>query len=786
MQGAHGADEAGHSPRPVGHVDAQPPVHPCLVIGHEQHLRGRHGGTDPGDQRVPVRPHRSVLEGGTEHGQSHGQHHREVGQRVVVDVLVDAAGGPDLAHHGAHVVPPALDPRGLDDPKLRVAVGAGQRLELEQVPAALGGGEHRVGGGDDGGQGWQVVGQADRAGDAVSRVGGDLLLHHRREQLGAAPAQPSHRRGSRRPPVRPPCAPGCPRTRAGRRARRRRRRSAGAVPDRPSSLDASSGRGTVSPGSRGSVYRIGPEPPRLPPWLAATDGSPTTCSPARRARRTRAASSGSGRPARRSPSSPTSASTRCSTAARSRPAWRSATATRPWSTRTWAWSPRSSTRPRSRPCTGTSPSATPVLHHRRRACGRTPSRPSGHRHRARRARPQRQPHQHPRPGRARSERAAPAASCPRRRHRLVSTTPSCSPRCSPPTPTSRSRPRRWTSCPCCGARSTSCSWTTPPSTPPATRRASVRWCSAGSSGAGSWPARPQPSTSWVRRSSARSSPGELVAIDEHGLRTQHFAPAEPKGCLFEFVYLARPDTSISGRSVHAVRVEIGRSLAREHPAEADLVIPVPRAARPAAVGYAQASRASRSPRGWSRTPTWVARSSSRRRPSASSASGSSSTRCARSSAARDWSSSTTRSCAATPSARSCGCCARPGRAEVHVRISSPPVKWPCFYGIDFATRAELIANGLTVERDPQSIGADSLGYVSLEGLSTPPAWAPRPPVPRVLRRRSTRSTCPSPSCSASTCWRARRSRATPRVGVRSGLTPTLLGGGGAAGALNRP
>jgi amidophosphoribosyltransferase len=57
-----------------------------------------------------------------------------------------------------------------------------------------------------------------------------------------------------------------------------------------------------------------------------------------------------------------------------------------------------------------------------------------------------------------------------------------------------------------------------------------------------------------------------------------------------------------------------------------------------------------------------------------------------------------------------------GATEVHVRISSPPVKWPCFYGIDFATRAELIANGLDVEEIAASVGADSLGYISLEGL----------------------------------------------------------------------
>src|SRR5262249_8683753 len=84
-------------------------------------------------------------------------------------------------------------------------------------------------------------------------------------------------------------------------------------------------------------------------------------------------------------------------------------------------------------------------------------------------------------------------------------------------------------------------------------------------------------------------PGELLAIDEHGLRSSRFANPEPKGCIFEYVYLARPDTTISGRSVHATRVEIGRKLAVERPAEADLVIPVPESGTPAAIGYAQAS-----------------------------------------------------------------------------------------------------------------------------------------------------------------------------------------------------
>src|SRR5918994_1904136 len=73
------------------------------------------------------------------------------------------------------------------------------------------------------------------------------------------------------------------------------------------------------------------------------------------------------------------------------------------------------------------------------------------------------------------------------------------------------------------------------------------------------------------------------------MRSAHFAAAEPKGCVFEYVYLARPDTTISGRSVHAARVEIGRLLAKESPVDADLVIPTPESGTPAAIGYAQGS-----------------------------------------------------------------------------------------------------------------------------------------------------------------------------------------------------
>lgn len=90
-------------------------------------------------------------------------------------------------------------------------------------------------------------------------------------------------------------------------------------------------------------------------------------------------------------------------------------------------------------------------------------------------------------------------------------------------------------------------------------------------------------------------PGEFIVIDEAGLRTQRFAEPNPKGCLFEFVYLARPDTLISKRRIHMVRVEIGRTLALESPVDADLVIPVPESGIP---GRSATPRRRASPTSW--------------------------------------------------------------------------------------------------------------------------------------------------------------------------------------------
>jgi amidophosphoribosyltransferase len=210
-------------------------------------------------------------------------------------------------------------------------------------------------------------------------------------------------------------------------------------------------------------------------------------------------------------------------------------------------------------------------------------------------------------------------------------------------------------------------------------------------------------------------PGELIAIDADGLRVSRFAEPTPTGCVFEYVYLARPDTTISGRVVHAARVEMGRRLAAEHPVDADLVIPTPESGTPAAIGYAEASGI---PYGQGLVKnsyvgrTFIQPSQTIRQlgirlklnPLREVIAG------RRLVVVDD---SIVRGNTQRALVRMLR---EAGAAEVHVRISSPPVAWPCFYGIDFASRAELIASGLGVEDVRSSIGADSLGYISVEGM----------------------------------------------------------------------
>jgi amidophosphoribosyltransferase len=191
-------------------------------------------------------------------------------------------------------------------------------------------------------------------------------------------------------------------------------------------------------------------------------------------------------------------------------------------------------------------------------------------------------------------------------------------------------------------------------------------------------------------------PGEFLAINEDGIRSQMWATPDPKGCIFEYVYLARPDTTIAGQGVHATRVRIGKRLAIEAPVEADLVIPVPESGTPAAIGYAQQSGI---PYGLGLVKnsyvgrTFIQPSQTIRQlgirlklnPLREIIEGK------RIVVVDD---SIVRGNTQRAIVRMLR---EAGAREIHVRISSPPVEWPCYYGIDFATRAELIASGLEVE-----------------------------------------------------------------------------------------
>lgn len=225
-------------------------------------------------------------------------------------------------------------------------------------------------------------------------------------------------------------------------------------------------------------------------------------------------------------------------------------------------------------------------------------------------------------------------------------------------------------------------------------------------------------------------PGELLVIDAAppgwldelepgaplpGVRSVRFAPAQPKGCLFEYVYLARPDTSISGRNVYATRIEIGRRLAAVQPVEADLVIPVPESGTPAAIGYAQASGIDYS-MGLVKNAyvgrTFIQPTQLHRRrgirlklnPLREVVAG-------KRLVVVDDSivrGNTQRALVAM--------LREAGAREVHVRIASAPVRWPCYYGVDFATREELIAASSSAEQIRQDIGADTLAYVKVEDM----------------------------------------------------------------------
>lgn len=211
-------------------------------------------------------------------------------------------------------------------------------------------------------------------------------------------------------------------------------------------------------------------------------------------------------------------------------------------------------------------------------------------------------------------------------------------------------------------------------------------------------------------------PGEIVAIGADGPRTVARMAAPTRAlCLFEYIYFARPDSTVDGQTLHAARVAQGRELARESPAEADIVIPVPDSAVPAAIGYAQASGIPYS-EGLIKNRyigrTFIQPDDQLRKvgiqlkfnPLSDNLKG-------RRVVLID--DSIVRGNTSGPIVR---LLRDAGAREVHMRVSSPPIRHPCFLGVDMATYPELIAHRMSVDEIREHLGVDSLAYLSLDGL----------------------------------------------------------------------
>ena len=211
-------------------------------------------------------------------------------------------------------------------------------------------------------------------------------------------------------------------------------------------------------------------------------------------------------------------------------------------------------------------------------------------------------------------------------------------------------------------------------------------------------------------------PGEMIRIDQSGLKsTQAHLSKQRALCIFEYVYFARPDSLFKGQVIHEVRQKLGRQLAIESHIEADVVIPVPDSAVPAAIGYSQQSGIPYSEgliknryigRTFIQPDNGLRQSSVRLKYNVlpSNLDG-------KRVILIDDSIVRGNTCGPIVQLLRDG-----GAREVHVRVSSPPVRHPCFMGIDMATYSQLIAHRLTVEEICEEIGADSLAYLSLEGL----------------------------------------------------------------------
>jgi amidophosphoribosyltransferase len=211
-------------------------------------------------------------------------------------------------------------------------------------------------------------------------------------------------------------------------------------------------------------------------------------------------------------------------------------------------------------------------------------------------------------------------------------------------------------------------------------------------------------------------PGEMVVFDKRGMRSMRpFAARSRKMCIFEYVYFARPDSRVDGISVYEARKNLGRELAREHPVDADVVIPVPDSGVPATIGFAEEAHIPFE-MGLVRSHyvgrTFIEPQQSIRHfgvrlklnPVSDTLRGK------RVIVVDD---SIVRG---TTSRKIVKMLRDAGAREVHMRISSPPTAWPCFYGIDTPTRGELIASSHSVQEINQYITSDTLAYLSLDRM----------------------------------------------------------------------
>ncbi len=211
------------------------------------------------------------------------------------------------------------------------------------------------------------------------------------------------------------------------------------------------------------------------------------------------------------------------------------------------------------------------------------------------------------------------------------------------------------------------------------------------------------------------APGEIVYINKEGLRAERFAPERPSYCVFELVYFSRPDSTMGGLNVHLFRKALGMKLAEECPVEADIVVPVPEGGNSAAMGFSVATGIPLD-RGFIRNH-YVGRTFIH--PGADSRSRKALIKLnaipevVRGKRVVVVDDSIVRG---TTSKSRFGLLKKAGAKEIHFRISCPPHRYPCYYGIDFQVKEELIAASRSPKEITTFLGVDSLGYLSIEGM----------------------------------------------------------------------